>query len=183
MLTMAKSKAGRKPVPGERYPSGQRARNHNETAPATFRRLADQAKAGAADPQWGDPLGAMYLQGEITSAEYAAGREYASRKLSYDQSINAPPGSARSPNFEVGSGRSPDAETHDGQKEARKRAEKARRRHLEGREAISGLPGGLGVLDVLERVCVYQHQPSWAEKLWILPGLRALAVVYRFQRH
>ena len=72
-----------------RTPSGQlsRAGRQREYPPAQVRRLRDAAMAGLRDPEWGTELGRLYLEGTITAAMYAAGKDWREKAAKFVGSL------------------------------------------------------------------------------------------------
>lgn len=104
------SKAGRKPINAERYPSGRikppSVRNSATVrvpreqaghAPTLVRRALDNALRDAGDPRFGSVLGRLLMEGKIHSAQYAAGEAYAKLRGRFDRVTNVPRRMAQSP--------------------------------------------------------------------------------------
>lgn len=153
--------------------------------------MRDMARSGAANPNLGTALGWLYLNAEITHAQMAAGLEYARLRARYDRAIDAPPRTSASPSygaaFGVGEGvdvkRTPEQVADEAAHTIREHeamqavvrstiTPASRDQHLAtGKETFSAA--------LLDRVCIENEQPTWAERQNLLPLLVALAAHFR----
>src|SRR3990167_6065285 len=95
---MARTRRNRRTT-AVREPNG-RVQREREFEPALIRRLRDAALRGLRDAEWGTELGMMYLQGELTEGQYAAGIRWAREAADYMSGISIFP--VRSANLEKG---------------------------------------------------------------------------------
>lgn len=149
------------------------------TPPALVMRMRQAAARRFADPAYGTPIGRMYLEDEITSAEYEAAKRWDGVVKSFQTAIQAPTASPRSCALEGGSGGALcDPDTEAGEIEA-----------VEHREAIKVYERahlvladcGAGVLRDFRRVCEgIGESPGGSEsKGRVKLGLRALVQHWR----
>lgn len=154
-----------------RQPNGQ-PRREREFPAAQIRRLRDAAMAGLRDPQWGTELGRLYLAGNISEIQYAAGKWWSEAAASFRRAIGAFP--VRSPSVEVGrGGASPDPDSEEGRKLAVREAEQAER-FFEAHAVLlsAGRGAERAVRDVCERgLC----SVAMSELMALRVGLSALA--------
>ena len=105
------ARKGRKRQAGPRERTGRLNRGaaepENAFAPAAIQRLTECAIRGVADAAYGTPLGRLYLAGQLTAAQFAAGRRFDRLARRYLQAIAAPRPDPRSNGLDYGP-RSPD---------------------------------------------------------------------------
>lgn len=84
--------AGRQRMAGARYPSGDRRRDERskEYSPSAIKRMTSAAVAGMHDPEWGTVIGRLYLEGKLTSAQYATGKRWAATWAEYCTATGIP---------------------------------------------------------------------------------------------
>jgi hypothetical protein len=84
--------AGRQRLAGQRYPSGDRRRDERskEYSPSAIKRMTSAAVAGMHDPEWGTVIGRLYLEGKLTSAQYATGKRWAATWAEYCTATGIP---------------------------------------------------------------------------------------------
>ena len=157
-----------------RTPSGQlsRAGREREFPPAQVKRLRDAAMAGLRDPEWGTELGRLYLEGTITAAMYAAGKEWREKAARYVSTLGHFP--VRTLLIEGrGGSMPPDPDTTEGQKRARREAA-AMERFFEAHHVL--LSAGKMAEATVRRLCEYNEGPcGMAELIALRNGLSALA--------
>ena len=88
-----KGKVGRPAQAGERYPSGKLKpadKREGGPAPALIKRTVEAALRGAGDPLYGTSLGQLFLRGEITAPQLAAGNAFARLQGRYDRAMGMP---------------------------------------------------------------------------------------------
>jgi hypothetical protein len=157
-----------------RTPSGQlsRAGRQREYPPAQVRRLRDAAMAGLRDPEWGTELGRLYLEGTITAAMYAAGKDWREKAAKYVGSLGHFP--VRSILVEGRRGSlPPDPDSVEGQKQARREAD-AMERFFEAHHVL--LSAGKLAEATVRRLCEHNEGPcGMAELIALRNGLSALA--------
>jgi hypothetical protein len=143
----------RKPL-AARTPSGQISRSRpppEGPSPAEVARLRDAALSGMRDAVWASSLGRLYLTGNLTSAQFAAGKRWAELVEQYTAACLSPrqPRSAR---LERGEGTAIDPDSATGTKEARRHV-KAVLSYLTARKvlALMGDAPQAAVRDVVER--------------------------------
>lgn len=98
----AKGKVGRPAQVGERYPSGKLKppeKQKASTPPAQIKRLFEAALRRAADPIYGTSLGLLFMNGDITAHELAAGTSYAKLRGRYDRAMGIPGRFTLSPDY------------------------------------------------------------------------------------
>lgn len=91
--------AGRQRLAGARYPSGDRRRDertNKEYSPSAIKRMTSAAIAGMHDPEWGTVIGRLYLEGKLTSAQYATGKRWAATWKEYCDATGIPSPDPRS---------------------------------------------------------------------------------------
>ena len=111
-------------------------RTRPEFPPAQVKRLRDAAMAGLRDPEWGTELGRLYLEGTITAAMYAAGKDWREKAARYVSSLGHFP--VRSILVENrGGSLPPDPDTPEGRKRARREAD-AMERFFEAHHVLLG---------------------------------------------
>jgi hypothetical protein len=91
--------AGRQRMAGARYPSGDRhrtERTNKEYSPSAIKRITSAAVAGMHDPEWGTVIGRLYLEGKLTSLEYATGKRWAVTWAEYCAATGIPSPNPRS---------------------------------------------------------------------------------------
>ena len=105
------SKAGRKPINAERYPSGRvkppsvrnyetaRASKHDNSRPAQIKRAVDKLMRDAEEPNLGSSLGRMLVRGQITPVQFAGGEAYAKLRGRFDRATEVPRRMAQSPSY------------------------------------------------------------------------------------
>ena len=84
---------GRPALEGARYPSGKLKpadKREGGPAPALIKRTVEAALRGAADPLYGTSLGQLFLRGEITASQLAAGNAFARLQGRYDRAMGMP---------------------------------------------------------------------------------------------
>jgi hypothetical protein len=97
-----KGRAGRPAQSGERYPSGKLKpadKREGGPAPALIKRTVEAALRGAADPLYGTSLGVLFLRGEITASQLAAGNAFARLQGRYDRAMGMPCRFTASPDY------------------------------------------------------------------------------------
>jgi hypothetical protein len=157
-----------------RTPSGQlsRAGRQREFPPTQVKRLRDAAMAGLRDAEWGTELGRLYLEGTITAAMYAAGKDWREKAAKYVKSLAHFP--VRSLLFEGrGGSLPPDPDSPEGRKQARREAD-AMERFFEAHALL--LTAGRMAEQVVRRLCEHDEGPcGTAELIALRAGLSALA--------
>jgi hypothetical protein len=157
-----------------RTPSGQlsRAGREREFPPAQVKRLRDAAMTGLRDPEWGTELGRLYLEGTITAAMYAAGKEWREKAARYVSTLGHFP--VRTLLIEGrGGSMPPDPDTTEGQKRARREAA-AMERFFEAHHVL--LSAGKMAEATVRRLCEHNEGPcGMAELIALRNGLAALA--------
>lgn len=157
-----------------RTPSGQlsRAGREREFPPTQVKRLRDAAMAGLRDPEWGTELGRLYLDGTITAAMYAAGKDWREKAAKYVNSLGHFP--VRSILVEGrGGSLPPDPDSLEGQKRARREAD-AMERFFEAHHVL--LYAGKMAEATVRRLCEHDEGPcGMAELMALRRGLSALA--------
>lgn len=106
------SKAGRKPINAERYPSGRvkppSVRNSATVrvpreqaghAPALVRRAVDDLLRDAGNAKFGSVTGRMLLAGKLNSTQFAAAEAYAKLRGRFDRATEVPRRMAQSPSY------------------------------------------------------------------------------------
>lgn len=157
-----------------RTPSGQlsRAGREREFAPAQVKRLRDAAMTGLRDPEWGTELGRLYLEGVITAAMYAAGKEWREKAAKYVTSLGLFPVRSILVEDRVGS-LPPDLDTTEGQRQARRDAD-AMERFFEAHHVL--LSVGKLAEHTVRQLCEHNEGPcGMAELIALRNGLSALA--------
>jgi len=156
-----------------RTASGQlsRAGRQRELPPAQVKRLRDAAMAGLRDPEWGTELGRLYLEGTITAAMYAAGKDWREKAARYTKTLGHFP--VRSLLVENrGGSMPPDIDTIEGQKQARREAN-AMERFFEAHAIL--LSAGKMAEATVRRLCEHDEGPcGMAELIALRNGLSAL---------
>ncbi len=169
--------AGRQRLAGARYPSGNRRREErsNEYWPSAIKRLTSAAVAGMHDPEWGTVIGRLYLEGKLTSREYAAGKRWAAVWAEYCIATGYPSPDPRS--LVIGAptrSEPPDPESHAGAAEAR-RAKRARKRFEEAHAVL--LKCGMQAESATRKLCegIGQTPTGNEQFLHAKRGLESLA--------
>ncbi len=166
--------ASRRKYLNNRTESGQlsHAGRDREYPPAQVRRLRDAAMRGLRDPEWGTELGRMFLEGKITGAMYAAGKDWREKAAKYANAIGAFP--VRSAALERGIQALPaDPDSPEGQ-ECAKREANAMERFFEAHAKL--LSAGKMAETCVRRLCEHNEGPcGTAELIALCNGLSALA--------
>lgn len=110
---------GRKRKQGRRHASGDLVREV-ETPPTAIRRLRDAALASMADARWGAEIGRLYLNGRITSEQYAAGCRWADLASRHSTAIGTRAGVTSSSDFNRSRGAPVDPDSEAGAFEAKR---------------------------------------------------------------
>jgi hypothetical protein len=117
--------AGRPRLDGAREPSGRPSRSERGFAPMEIRRLVSAAIAGMRDPQWGTPLGWMFLSGKIDEKQYSAGVMWLGVVERGQKALGSP--AVKSPSLARAiKAADPDPESDEGQAQTRREASAAR---------------------------------------------------------
>lgn len=74
------------------------------------------------DPTWGTEIGRLYLVGKISSAMFAAGKQWGEYAARYSQALCSPSPDPKAVNWDRMGGEAPDPDTAEGRKEARRHA-------------------------------------------------------------
>jgi hypothetical protein len=89
------ARRGRKRQTGIREPAGRLARAAGDPAtdyaPAAIKRLTECAIRGVADAAFATPLGRLFLDGQLTATQYAAGRRFDRLIRNHTRALAAPP--------------------------------------------------------------------------------------------
>ena len=92
--TVLARRHGRRRLDGARTPTGQLSRKLVDEiggrSPAAVMRLVNEALRGYADHVYGAPLGRLFLDGKLTSAEFEAGKRWDRLIRRYHFAIGAP---------------------------------------------------------------------------------------------
>jgi hypothetical protein len=81
----------RRKVMAQRTPLGRIShKTAIELPPTEVRRLAEAAASGLRDQAWGSQLGRLYLTGQLTSAQFAAGKRWHELSAAYSAACQAP---------------------------------------------------------------------------------------------
>jgi hypothetical protein len=128
--------------------------------------------AGLRDPEWGTELGRLFLEGTITAAMYAAGKDWREKAARYAATIGSFP--VRSAVLESGRGGSaPDPDTLEGQRQARRDAD-AMERFFEAHYVL--ISAGRLAEQTVRQLCEHdQGLCGMAELIALRNGLSALA--------
>ena len=165
-----------------RDPSGHIARAPRDSrllSPAETRRLLDQAKAGLRDPLWATMLGRIYLAGQISASEFAAGKRWAEITASYHAAMRAPR-APRTVELDATGGRSPDPDSLQGEREV-ERHDRASKSWISGRNALR--LSGLRSEAVVDSVCIDDCAPvGHADMESLRSGLAGLASLWAKKR-
>lgn len=178
------SKAGRKPINAERYPSGRVKppsirnsatvrvpREQAGHAPALVRRAVDEALRLAGDPRLGSVIGRLLLDGKINSVQFAAAEAYAKLRGRFDRATEVPRRMAQSPSYgdARSSGKNPEP-----------MSEKAYVAVVEQHTALLASVGRW--FPMLERVCVDDNYLAEDEARSLKVALDMLAVWFGIAR-
>lgn len=112
----------RRKVLALRESNGRIQREPQLPPPSEVRRLRDAALAGMRDPVWGTEIGRLYLLGKISSAMFAAGKQWGEYAAKYSQALCSPSPDPKAVNWDRMGGEAPDPDSFEGRKEARRHA-------------------------------------------------------------
>ncbi len=150
------SRPGRKRKYGvERYPGGSIRYAHSPDPRdlALARRIRDRIRQDASHECAGFPLGILYVTGEISEAEFNAGRAFAALRFRHARIIGLPLNVCRAINWERSQGRAIAAEPS----AEEIRTVKRRVTHLEQTILRNAGPQGLAAL---EHTCLLDREPQ-----------------------
>ena len=148
-------------------------------APTQVRRLLDSAATEVRHAAFGTQLGRLYLSGQVSASEFAAGKRWAEIVANYSISCRSPR-PPRTVSFDALGGSSTDPDSESGAREV-KRHEQANRAWLEGRNALrlAGREAERVVDDVCARDCALA---GFGELNALRAGLQALAALWSAKR-
>lgn len=92
--------SGRKRKPGQRKPCGRLTQVLEDTrTQSAAMRARDNILAGMLDANWGSPIGKLFLQKEISSAQFDAANKYAQLRAAADREQGLPFRAAKAINY------------------------------------------------------------------------------------
>jgi len=148
-------------------------------SPTETRRLLDAAAAGLRDQPWGTAVGQLYIDGRITSSQFAAAKRWAAIVADYSIACRSPP-APRALSFDTPGGSPIDPDSEKGERE-RLRHERATALYLEGRHALH--LAGLEAERVVDHVCARdQALAGFYELSALRAGLQALSTLWSDRR-
>ena len=156
-----------------RRPSGAISHKKSELlSPTEIRRLIEAASAGLRDSTWSSQLGRLHLANKITSAQFAAGKRWATLVADYAVACQCPH-PPRSAQLDPIGGMPADPDSATGVREAR-RHERATANYLDGRRTLR--LAGSEAERVVDSVCVQDQAPAGFHELEALrTGLQSLS--------
>ena len=165
------ARPGRKRKDGERHPSGQFVREDIGVV-AEYGRLKDQARRGAADARWENPLGRLHYMGKIVDAQRAAGEDFGElvrqfRRIGLDAPSEFPKISNMQPHIP--------GTTHADYPESI--IERITKRYVDTCRSVMDMPQGVKILTLLHDVCANNLEPAHETGLF-KQGLDRLCVVW-----
>jgi hypothetical protein len=156
-----------------REPNGRLSRSEGEREfpPTLVRRALDDAKRKYSDRRWGTELGRLFMGGDITPAQFAAGERWGELMGEYVDATGAPIPNVRSAKLQMGScGHEPDPDSEAGKIIAAAEARVIKRAH----KAYAVLmAAGISSEAAVRMVCEQDLNVGW----WVQPRL-----VYGLQR-
>jgi hypothetical protein len=157
---------------GARYPSGDLVRPSSSYHPIAIKRLIDAAVRRVSGAEWATPLGRMHLQGQLTVAEYGAGRRWGELRRDYLAAIGSNSPDPKSSVFEPKSAFEADPDSELGRKITKKQLETIK----EFMAAVK-VVRAQGAVGVIQQLCEGQGEAlsRYEEYLAAKRGLRALA--------
>ncbi len=154
---------------GPREPNGQPQRNLRTSY---WQRQRDELVRGSLDVRLGTPLGILYRNEKITTAQMEAGQWFAEARALADGALGLPPRTV--PAQDVGRVRGLSGGEED---------EVAKRRAIEAYDRAAAFVGhGSRELAALELVVVYERRPDTYEQLLALMGALTKLVAFRSGR-
>jgi hypothetical protein len=154
---------------GPREPNGQPQRNLRTSY---WQRQRDELVRGSLDARLGSPLGVLYRNEQITTAQMEAGQWFAEARALADGALNLPPRTV--PAQDVGRVRGLAGGEED---------EVAKKRAIEAYDkAVAFIGYGSRELAALELVVVYERRPDTYEQLLALMAALTRLVAYRSGR-
>ena len=155
------------------------ARDAELMSPTEARRLVDAAASGLRDQVWGTTIGWLYINGQLTAAQFSAGKRWAELVANYSIACRSP-SPPRTLSLDAVGGMPIDPDTATGAKEVA-RHERASAAYLEGRHALR--LAGRDAERVADEVCTQDRAPAGLSELNALrAGLAALAALWSAKR-
>jgi hypothetical protein len=162
-----------------REPNGRYARSERqkEFPPAAVMRLRQSALSEVRHAAWGDQIGRMFLQAQITAVEYSTARRWHAEAANHHHAIGCY--AVKSAALEKGvNGHPPDPDSERGRAEA----EKERRDRVRYESALRVLEAS-GCRSAVDRVVLQDEAPAGIEDMAQLKkGLSALAEHWGYVR-
>ena len=148
-------------------------------APTQIRRLLDSAATEVRHQAFGTQLGRLYLNGQVSATEFAAGKRWAEIVANYSIACRSP-SPPRTLSLDAIGIRPTDPDTATGEREMR-RHERASAEYLAGRNALRLV--GLEAERVVDSVCARDCAlAGFGELNALRAGLQALAALWAAKR-